>query len=325
MSAPHRATRPTRALAAVLAVVWLAASLAGCSEDPTPAELAEPSPSPTSTPSVTPSPTGAGPRTPRTPVGRFPRYVALGDSFTAAPLITEPVDTDGCLRSAGNYPALVAESLGSRLQDRSCTGADTRSLTAEQRTLSGTVPGQLDAVTSRTDLVTVGIGGNDFGLFSALVACAGVGGQDPDGTPCQDRLGRQRVAELTRDAGRVEQRVAAALDEIGRRAPDATVVVVGYPQVVPADRTCPERLPVAAGDHAFVAGLNQRLAESVRRAAEGAGARYVDVYAASEGHDLCSADPWINTDESVTGRALAYHPLAPQQEAVAELVLTALA
>ena len=44
-----------------------------------------------------------------------PSYVALGDSFTAAPGIPETDGSDGCLRSSHNYPSLVAEQLGNVL------------------------------------------------------------------------------------------------------------------------------------------------------------------------------------------------------------------
>jgi hypothetical protein len=51
---------------------------------------------------------------------------------------------------------------------------------------------------------------------------------------------------------------------------------------------------------------------------------YVDMYAASRGHDICSADPWVNGRVTDRQRALAYHPFAAGMRADAERVLAAL-
>ena len=60
----------------------------------------------------------------------------------------------------------------------------------------------------------------------------------------------------------------------------------------------------------------------MRGAAKQTGAEFVDMYAASDGHDICSDDPWVNGRKTEPGTALAYHPLAVEQQAVADLVLS---
>jgi len=45
----------------------------------------------------------------------------------------------------------------------------------------------------------------------------------------------------------------------------------------------------------------------------------VDLIGPSRGHDICSASPWINGNHD-TDRAIAFHPLPVEQEAVARLV-----
>ena len=45
---------------------------------------------------------------------------------------------------------------------------------------------------------------------------------------------------------------------------------------------------------------------------------FLDAYAASAGHDVCSEDPWVNGRRTQAGVALAFHPLAEGQEAIAE-------
>jgi len=53
------------------------------------------------------------------------RYVALGDSYTAGPLIPNQVDLN-CLRSDHNYPTLASASIhSSSFVDVSCSGATT--------------------------------------------------------------------------------------------------------------------------------------------------------------------------------------------------------
>jgi hypothetical protein len=102
------------------------------------------------------------------------------------------------------------------------------------------------------------------------------------------------------------------------------VLLVGYPQLVPAEGTCPE-LPLATGDYAFVRAQWQALAEAMRKAADAAGATYVDVLGPSEGHDICAGDDaWLNGATNRPFVAASYHPLRRGQAAVAKLVEQAL-
>jgi hypothetical protein len=50
----------------------------------------------------------------------------------------------------------------------------------------------------------------------------------------------------------------------------------------------------------------------------------VDMYAASRGHDICSAAPWVNGRVTDRQRALAYHPFAAGMRADADGVVAAL-
>jgi len=305
-----------RALPRVLAVTALSLALVGCGEDA----------SQDASDSGSASPTASGPASAdasedgATGTGEYPRYVAIGDSYTSAPLVPETDPEDGCLRSSGNYPSLVAAALeGTQLEDVSCAGADTTSLIGVQRTFDGlSRPPQLQAVTEDTSLVTVSIGGNDFGLFSTVVGgCAQVASTDPDGSPCTDVASEDGPEVLAK----IEQRVSSVVQGVRGRAPEARILVVGYPQIVPqGDRSCPA-LPIADGDLAFARTMNRGLAEALQEGARKGGAEYVDAYALSEGHDVCSDDPWIAGKETVEGQALAFHPFAAHQEAVAQEIL----
>ena len=119
-------------------------------------------------------------------------------------------------------------------------------------------------------------------------------------------------------------RVEELLTEVHRRAPGATVLLVGYPQLVPAEGTCAD-LPLATGDYPFVRAQWEALDAAMRDAASAAGATFVGVLGPSEGHDICAGkDAWVNGFKTRPGVAAAYHPLARGQAAVAELVEDAL-
>ena len=304
--------RRTRLAAATLAVALLAT---GCSSKAPAA-----SPSPSGSGSTVPPRTSTGPTT-----GTFGRYVALGDSYSAGPLIPTTDLAAGCARSDHNYPSLVAERLGvGTFVDVTCSAATTRDLTHVQATFGDArVPAQLDALTRDTDLVTLGIGGNDLGLFSTLIdTCTRLRAADPTGAPCARRLAAQGP-DLEAATRTISTRVAAALQEVERRAPRAEVLLVGYPRLVPDSGTCP-RLPLARGDYAEGRRISETLDRSLRRAARRARVTFVDMYAASRGHDICSAAPWVNGRVTDRQRALAYHPFAAGMRADADGVVAAL-
>jgi lysophospholipase L1-like esterase len=234
-------------------------------------------------------------------------YVALGDSYSAGPLITTiRSDPSGCVRSTDNYPAFLAGWLSvDTYTDVTCSAADTSDLTARQRLLDGKrVAPQLDALSADTDLVTLGIGGNDFSIFSSLLDCV-------------EGCSAQREEGLLRDAGRVEQRVAGAVRAIAERAPDAEVYVVGYPQVLPAEKTC-RAVPLPPAQLEAAAEIASRLNDSLRAGAESAGASYVDVDPASQGHDVCAGKAaWINGPQMRLGIAAPFHPVLAGMHGVA--------
>jgi lysophospholipase L1-like esterase len=294
--------RPAR-VAALLSGLVLAASC-----DSSPGTVSGPPPP------VTSSPERSG-----RPDGPAQRYVALGDSFTAAPLVPVTDVADGCFRSDGNYPSLLAARLDLDLTDVSCSGATTDHLVRWQRTVQdASVPPQLRAVDRNTDLVTIGIGGNDLGLFATLVqTCLGLRAQDPGGAPCAHSTEGRRLLAST---PRIGDNVQRALERVQHKAPQARVVLVGYPRIAPPEGTCPQLLPFATGDVAFGDDVLRAIDAAMSDAAESAGVDYLDLYRASAGHDVCSAEPWVNGRRTEAGVAAAYHPLASGAEATATLL-----
>lgn len=257
-------------------------------------------------------------------------YVALGDSYTAAHGVPTTAWKDGCRQSTRNYPTIVTERLGERgvdveLVDASCSGAATihmeRARDAGGRTM---VPAQFDSLRDDADLVTLSIGYNDFRLFHTMFGrCAVMRRVDPDGSPCRDLLVKPSGFDLLdKRVTVVGRRVATLVRSIRERAPQAQVLVVSYPHLVPEEGTCPERIPLAPGDYPYVRGVNTRMAQVLEAATGGIeNAGYVDVAGASEGHDACSKDAWMGGVDPAANRGVAFHPFAVEQRAVAGLVL----
>ena len=262
------------------------------------------------------------------PVAEVLDYVALGDSYSAGPLVPAArTDPSGCFRSTNNYPAYLAGYLQvATYTDVTCSGARTRDFRQPQSLYGGsTARPQLDALSADTDLVTVGIGGNDFGLFGSLIeTCPQVRDDDPDGKPCK-RTFRKRVDGAwvdtkARDARRVEDRVARALAEVAARAPAAEVYVVGYPRLLPRAGTC-EEVPFATGDYDWARHVQWLLNRSLAGAAERAGASYLSTYPATLGHDACAGEEaWINGHVVRLGVAANFHPFQSGLRGVARSV-----
>jgi lysophospholipase L1-like esterase len=255
-------------------------------------------------------------------------YVALGDSYTAGPGIpNQTADSGGCGRSDHNYPHLVAAALAvDRFTDVSCGSATTADM-AQQQALPGglTNVAQLDALSPDTDLVTLGIGGNDIGFGEIILTCAAHSLLLPVTAPCRHHYTRHGD-ELGRRIAETAPKVAAVLGAIRERAPAARVLVVGYPVILPASGPgCWPLMPVAVGDVAWLrtvqAGLNTMLAEQ----AAAAGATFVDTYTSSKGHDVCRlpGEKWV---EGVlpTAPASPVHPNALGMANTAREVLAAL-
>ncbi|WP_211308000.1 GDSL-type esterase/lipase family protein [Geodermatophilus normandii] len=178
------------------------------------------------------------------------RYVALGDSYSAASGVLPPDLT------AAQHPG---------------------------------VPPQLEALSADTQLVTMTIGGNDSGVFVTSILRCGAAGVSTlgQGSPCRDTYGTsfEDTVRTTTYPALVE-----ALSAVRQAAPRARVAILGYPAILPPTGGCFDRMPIAEGDVPYPYGLQATLNDAVRRAAAATGVTFVDLSAASAGHDACPAD-----------------------------------
>jgi lysophospholipase L1-like esterase len=214
-------------------------------------------------------------------------YVALGDSYTAGPVIpVQQNDPAGCLRSDHNYPHLVASALGiGDFKDASCSGAETSDMTASQGVTPGPNPPQFDRLSATTELVTVGIGGNDIGFSEIIRNCTAT---QPSGHPCQDHYVVNGHDELRERIAATAPKVAAVLQGIHQRSPLARVYVVPYLSILPETGSgCWPQMPIAPDDVPYLRGIEHELNGMLARQARANGARYVDAFTPSVGHDAC--------------------------------------
>ncbi|WP_162799247.1 discoidin domain-containing protein [Nocardioides sp. 616] len=265
---------------------------------------------------------GATPAQAAVPTRPFDHYVALGDSFTAGPLIP-PTSLAPCARSTNNYPRILADRLGVELTDVSCSSARTEHMTTPQEGILGTAPPQFDALRPDTDLVTLGIGGNDGGLFGTLIdRCPEVMETDPNGSPCQDEFTQGGVDLMAAKIVKTKQDVLGVLDGIRERSPYAEVAVVGYLRLMPESGSCTNgAVPMTPKDMLWADSLQRQLNTALAEAAADRGAKYVDLYGPSRGHDACAGeDAWVQGKWIDILKAMEYHPFASGMEAGAKIV-----
>lgn len=247
---------------------------------------------------------------------RIREYVSLGDSWSADVKLLDghglpdtthaPID---CAQSHVNYPKLLAKKLNVAIhRDATCGSATTDDFYAAQDLpLGGKNPPQFNRLTKKTDLVTVGIGGNDAGIASAAMDCLSLLPFDlpagsipalPDlGIPllpgrlplggCKERFTQGGVDVLAKAIKASEPRLVKALRQIHKRSPKARILMIDYLAAVPT-HTCYPKLPMTETDRAYLFAKFRALNAMVKRAAKKGGAEFVDTYTPSVGHDVCA-------------------------------------
>lgn len=256
-------------------------------------------------------------------------YVAMGDSYTAV-AGAGPYSDATCHRSTADYPSLVAKALGTTtFTDASCGGASTVSLTTDQTlgTPSVSRPPQMDALSRRTKLVTIGIGLNNpqtGGValsYVLLYLCAPVNGITNPACSSYLALPQSTVDDAIKNmAGTVK----ASLKQIRTAAPNARIILVGYPRVVADDSDCPAQLPLPAAALSRLRSGLKLVNEQYAKVAKESKVDYIDMWTASKGHDVCSDRPWVNGIADVPGKALQFHPYAAYAKAVADKIVALL-
>ncbi|WP_433868744.1 SGNH/GDSL hydrolase family protein [Saccharopolyspora sp. CA-218241] len=202
-------------------------------------------------------------------------YVALGDSYSSGVGTREYFEDSGdCRRSPHAYPQLWADANGvASFAFDACGGATTDDVNAEQ----------LGSLGADTTLVTVSVGGNDVGFADVVQSC--LLGTD---SSCDDA-----VTEAVQEATSVlPGKLDTTYANISEAAPNAEVVVLGYPRLndlgdcgIPGF-TVAKRERLNAGADELAAVISER--------AQAAGFTFADPRERFDGHGVCSDAEWIN-------------------------------
>lgn len=174
---------------------------------------------------------------------------------------------------------------------------------------------QLDALNASTGLVTITIGGNDVGFGSFARRCVlPLGSCDSSSQEYIDSMDA-----ITNDLpGELDTLYAAIRSD----APNALILVVGYPQVAPPDGTSCEFLTDSEKDAArdLDVALNDAISDAVSRA--GSGFTYIDPNGEDSpflGHELCTEDPYF-WGVNILQHNFSFHPNGEGMDAYAELI-----
>lgn len=201
-------------------------------------------------------------------------YVALGDSYSSG--VGAPGQSGLCLRSSRSYTAQwAARNKPASYRTLACGGAKTGDV----------VSLQVPFLPRGTDLITITIGGNDAGFADLVISC----------TLGSDATCAAKVASAREY---VTGTLPAALDRtyraIRQKAPNAEVVVLGYPRLFDTSRaTCGIGGMSLAKRRVLNSGADD-LAEVIAERARAAGFTYSDVRDEFDGHGACASDPWVN-------------------------------
>jgi len=252
-------------------------------------------------------------------------YVALGDSYAAAPLVPNQIVAAGlCLRSDHNYAHLLAGAIRpAAFRDASCSGAATTDMTQPQHLTVGSNAPQFDRLSAGTSLVTLEVGGNDIGFVSIVLHCISA---LPWGSPCRNKYVKGADDRIADAINAVAARLGAVLAGIHARAPRARMYVLGYPAILPdSGGGCWPKMPITSTDVAYLRAKEKQLNATIAAQALARGARYVDVYGPSIGHDACSAAAtrWIEPIVPLHPAA-PVHPNARGEQAMAGAVRAAI-
>lgn len=244
-------------------------------------------------------------------------YVALGSSFAAGLGLgrRDAASPSKLLRTVNGYPQQLARLLKvPSFTDMTSSGATVHHvLNGGQLKFLGP---QIDALGPDTRLVSITAGGNDIGYVGDLtaMACRNSGGLMGSLVGLFWK-GAKPVNE--RDFERLEADFLATLCEIKRRSPQARIVVVSYPAILPRTGTCPD-LGITEDQAALMRSVAERLAQVTRGVAVRMGATIVDMAVLSEGHDACSAEPWVNGFRPA--REASFHPTLTGARATAHAI-----
>ena len=231
-----------------------------------------------SVPLLAPAPAHAAP----------PSYVALGDSYSSGVGTRSYLD-DGttCQRSVYAFPSLIAAAKGYALNLRACSGAKVSDVTSTQ----------LSALSASTSYVTISVGGNDAGFTSVITTCA-----EPAWlSDCNGAVSKAQSYLKNTLPGSLSTLYAA----IRAKAPNAKVVVVGYPRLFNGE-DCNALTWFSPSDESLLNATADLLNSKLAAAAAAKGFGFANPTSRFIGHAVCGSPEWLNGLSNPISES--YHP-----------------
>lgn len=217
-------------------------------------------------------------------------YVALGDSYSSG--VGAGSESGSCDQSPNAYPALwAAKNSPASFKFAACSGATTTDV----------IDSQLSSLSSSTTLVSVTIGGNNVGFSSIMETCV-----LEFTSSCERAVSAAEEYANTTLPGQLDTMLA----DIRKDAPNATIIVLDYPEFYDLDVWfC---LGLSTADHEALDNGISDLDGVIQTAAKDNHDTFADVRAQFYGHELCDGAGWLNSvtlpiDDS-------YHPTATGQK-----------
>ncbi|MEU9591969.1 SGNH/GDSL hydrolase family protein [Streptomyces sp. NPDC048193] len=219
-------------------------------------------------------------------------YVALGDSYSSGVGSGSYIGSSGdCKRSTKAYPYLWAAAHSpSSFDFTACSGARTGDVLA----------GQLGPLGSSTGLVSISIGGNDAGFADVMTTCV-----LQSESSCLARINTARAYVGQTLPGNLDSVYSA----IRTKAPNARVVVIGYPRFYKLGTSC---IGLSETKRKAINDASDLLNTTIAKRAADHGFTFGDVRSPFTGHEICSGSAWLHSVNWLN-IGESYHPTAAGQ------------
>lgn len=278
------------------------------------------------------APAAAAPAENNRPEGKS--LVVLGDSFTANyPKVFW--GTKECLHASTSWPTRLSERMGLAgtpdFVDASCSGSTISTGQGWWLVHEVAAAAEQQAFGPETEVIAVQTGMNDAwsrtntaSLITSLQSCVFnfVDGCGPEAAE------QGRFTEYRNVTGRLyASRIREVITYMRYYAPNARIMLVGYPELFPAgqEHVCVNVLgagQVVQPRGRAVTEYLDRLDTAQREAAELLDLEFVDIRSVTAGHGLCSDEPWLNGffDPTADVAGIPFHPSAHGDAVTAEAV-----
>jgi lysophospholipase L1-like esterase len=219
-------------------------------------------------------------------------YVALGDSYSSGLGAGSYISSSGsCDRSTKAYPVQwAAANSPASFVSVACAGATTADV----------INSQVSALSAGTTLVSITIGGNDAGFPSVMETCV-----LRSASSCLSAVGAAEAFAATQ----LPARLASTLQAIRQHAPNARIVLVGYPNLYDLSKsgTCiglstSDRTALNSGADA----LDSALSAAAQRSRNTV---FADVRPQFAQHEICGSGSWLHSVD-ILAISSSYHPTA---------------